>query len=463
MLQVGQVIHDRYQLQQKLGQNAGRQTWLAVDLETQAEPVIVKLLAFGDQVQWDDLKLFEREAQILRQLEHSRIPKYRDYFSIDDRLLWFGLVYAYIPGTSLKQLIDDGKRFSEADVRKIAIAVLKILRDLHHLNPPILHRDIKPSNLILGKDDQIYLVDFGAVQDKAAKEGVTFTVVGTYGYAPMEQFGGRAVPASDLYALGATLIHLLTGTSPADLPQRNLQIQFRDAVTLSSDFATWIDHLTHPAPEARLKSAEQALQVLAHQTELLSAAAISSEHNSTGLGIERPRNTQIKLSKSRTHLEIIIPKQKKIDAIEYAIPRSRGVPAFLLLWGTTLISGITLFIVLLIARGFWFGFHSPLGWILIGLGAIFFLFIAPWFRQTRIRFTRQQFLIEEQHFYSTTSCITGATPDIREVWRGDRCIQITSGPYRNGYRQDRIGYELTDFEQVWLVKEIRKWLKLKQE
>ncbi|MBW4418767.1 MAG: serine/threonine protein kinase [Myxacorys californica WJT36-NPBG1] len=463
MLQVGQVIHDRYQLQQKLGQNAGRQTWLAVDLETQAEPVIVKLLAFGDQVQWDDLKLFEREAQILRQLEHSRIPKYRDYFSIDDRLLWFGLVYDYIPGTSLKQLIDNGKRFSEADVRKIAIAVLKILRDLHHLNPPILHRDIKPSNLILGKDDQIYLVDFGAVQDKAAKEGVTFTVVGTYGYAPMEQFGGRAVPASDLYALGATLVHLLTGTSPADLPQRNLQIQFRDAVTLSSDFATWIDHLIHPAPEARLKSAEQALQVLAHQTELLPAAAISAERNSTGLGIERPRNTKVKLIKSRDCLEIVIPKHRKNDAIEYAIPKASGIRVVMFWLGMTVVGGAiaiptTVIGLLLRARGL-----QPLVWIVLCLGVIFFFLVAPWFRQTRIRFTRQQFFIEEEHFSSTTSRITGTTSDIREVRRGDRCIQITSGPYRNGYRQDRIGYELTDFEQVWLVQEIRKWLKLKQE
>ena len=71
----------------------------------------------------------------------------------------------------------------------------------------MLHRDIKPSNLILGEDEQVYLVDFGAVQDKVAPSCTTFTVVGTYGYTPMEQFGGRAVPASDLYALGATLIH----------------------------------------------------------------------------------------------------------------------------------------------------------------------------------------------------------------------------------------------------------------
>ena len=83
MLQAEQVLHDRYQLKQKQGKNAGRQTWLAYDLHTTpAESVIVKLLAFGGEVQWDDLKLFEREAQVLKQLDHPRIPKYRDYFHI---------------------------------------------------------------------------------------------------------------------------------------------------------------------------------------------------------------------------------------------------------------------------------------------------------------------------------------------------------------------------------------------
>ena len=263
MLQAQQVLHDRYQLKQKLGQNAGRQTWLAEDVGiSPTELVVVKLLAFGGEVQWDDLKLFEREAQVLKQLNHPRIPKYRDYFHIDERSLWFGLVQEYIPGSSLREQLNQGKRFTTKQVRKIALEVLKILEFLHQLNPAVLHRDIKPSNLIWGEDEQIYLVDFGAVQDRAAKEGATFTVVGTYGYAPMEQFGGRAVPASDLYALGATLIHLLTGTAPADLPQRNLRICFEDQVSLSPGVVSWIQKLTEPAPEQRFKSASVARKAL---------------------------------------------------------------------------------------------------------------------------------------------------------------------------------------------------------
>jgi serine/threonine protein kinase len=130
------------------------------------------------------------------------------------------------------------------------------------LSPAVLHRDIKPSNIIWGKNRQAYLVDFGAVQEKAKAEGATFTVVGTGGYAPPEQLWGRAVPGSDLYALGATLIHLLTGTAPVNLPQREMHLQFRDQVSLSPTFAHWLETLIDPAPELRFSNAREALLAL---------------------------------------------------------------------------------------------------------------------------------------------------------------------------------------------------------
>jgi serine/threonine protein kinase len=267
MLQAEQILQERYQLKQQLGNNPSRQTWLALDLA--AEPkqlVIVKLLPFSPQTQWDDLKLFEREAQVLKHLNHTRIPQYRDYFSVEKEagggLPWFGLVQDYINGSSLQQLLKRGKHFTEAEAEEIATQLLNILIYLHELSPPVLHRDIKPSNIIWTEDEQVYLVDFGAVQERAKAEGVTFTVVGTGGYAPPEQLWGRAVPASDLYALGATLIHLLTGTSPAKLPQHRMRLQFQDKVTLSASFAHWIEKLTDPAPERRFSQARQALCAL---------------------------------------------------------------------------------------------------------------------------------------------------------------------------------------------------------
>jgi serine/threonine protein kinase len=327
MLEPQAIVNQRYQLERQLGQNAGRETWLAKDLQKENELVVVKLLAFGGNVQWEDLKLFEREANVLKALDHPRIPKYRDYFSIDDRSLWFGLVQEYIQGDSLREHIAKGHKFTESQVKKIAIAILEILIYLHELSPQVLHRDIKPSNLILtgseGEERNIYLVDFGAVQDKVAAEGKSFTVVGTYGYAPMEQYGGRAVAASDLYALGATLIFLLTGISPAELPQDDdARILFSDRTSVKPHFLQWIQKLVEPTVKKRYVSARIALQALSepvqtpipHINPSASMEPIkqaiptkSKQIPSYNRHYFPPDNSNIQVSTSATCLKITIP------------------------------------------------------------------------------------------------------------------------------------------------------------
>ncbi|MGI0484537.1 protein kinase domain-containing protein [Pantanalinema rosaneae CENA516] len=274
MFQPHQVLHERYQLHTQLGRTgAGRQTWRAIDLETQ-EAVILKLLAFNPQLQWEDVKLFERESLVLKHLDHPRIPQYRDYFAIDEAigsgLPWFVLVQEYIPGVSLEEFLDQKRRFRENQAYCLAEDILEILIYLHELSPPVFHRDIKPSNIILGRDKQFYLVDFGAVQDRAKAEGASFTIVGTNGYASPEQLWGRAVAASDLYGLGTTLLHLLTGIPPAELPQENLRLQFRDRALLSPEFADWLEQLVDPSLEGRFSTAREARKAL--QTHLVQPA-----------------------------------------------------------------------------------------------------------------------------------------------------------------------------------------------
>ena len=151
MLKAEEIIKGKYQLKERLGRTAaGHQTWMAKDLETQ-DNVTVKLLAFNPQMEWNEFKLFEREGEVLKALNHPRIPQYRDYFEIDKTqgqgVYWFGLVQDYILGKSLQELLEEGQHFSEQQVRKIAEEILSILIYLHQLNPPVLHRDIKPSNL----------------------------------------------------------------------------------------------------------------------------------------------------------------------------------------------------------------------------------------------------------------------------------------------------------------------------
>jgi len=263
-----EILADRYQCDRRLGKQAGRQTLLARDLKTQQQ-VVVKLLSFSSDFNWEDLKLFEREVETLKSLSHPAIPRYLDSFEIDTpNRKGFALVQTYIEAKSLQEYLSDGCTFSEREVKQLAIALLDILAYLHQRQPPVIHRDIKPSNILLKNRSgnsvgEVYLVDFGAVQTLATQQGKTVTVVGTYGYMPPEQFGGRAVPASDLYGLGATLIALITKQHPADLPQQDLQIEFEQLTELSSGFTNWLKRMTHPSLERRPASVQIAKEGLA--------------------------------------------------------------------------------------------------------------------------------------------------------------------------------------------------------
>jgi serine/threonine protein kinase len=299
---LGEIFNTRYEILQLLGKKAGRRTLLAKDVVT-GELVIVKLLAFSSDFEWDDLKLFEREAETLKSLSHPHIPRYLDYFEVNSPTIkGFALVQSYIPAQTLEQYLESGRIFTESDIKQIATAILEILIYLHGLHPPVIHRDIKPSNILLGERSgnscgEVYLVDFGSVQTALSTEGGTRTVVGTYGYMPPEQFGGRTIPASDLYSLGATLIYLLTGTHPADLPQKDFRIQFESLVNLSPGLANWLKLMTEPNLERRLNSAREALKTL-EEPQLLGIGK---------LAVGKPADSKIQLIKDGDSLEIVIP------------------------------------------------------------------------------------------------------------------------------------------------------------
>ncbi|WP_369817219.1 serine/threonine protein kinase [Anabaena sp. 4-3] len=302
-MMIGETLNARYEIKQQLGKKAGRRTLLARDVVT-GELVVVKLLSFSSDFEWDDLKLFEREAETLKSLSHPLIPRYLDYFEVNSpKIKGFALVQSYISASTLEQYIQSGRTFTAAEVKQVAKAVLEILIYLHGLHPPVIHRDLKPSNILLGDRSgndvgQVYLVDFGSVQTALATEGGTRTVVGTYGYMPPEQFGGRTVPASDLYSLGATLIYLLTGTHPADLPQKDFCIQFESVGNLSPGLTRWLKLMTQPSLERRFSSASIALQAL---DESPAAIDISS------LAVTQPVGSKIQLTKDWDYLEVFIP------------------------------------------------------------------------------------------------------------------------------------------------------------
>ncbi|MEL6778122.1 MAG: serine/threonine-protein kinase [Cyanobacteria bacterium J06597_16] len=264
------TLPSRYQLKSTLSDRANRKTLLADDQQTH-QLVVVKLMFFGPEATWEDLKLFEREAETLKSLAHPAIPKYIDYFEVKTPVgKGFALVQTYIEAPSLAALVASGHRFSERQLQPMARALLSILHYLHSCSPAVIHRDIKPSNILLSPGNsktpaKLYLIDFGSVQ--AAKSEGTLTVVGTYGYMPPEQFGGRAQAASDLYSLGATLIYLATGQHPAALTQDDMQIAFENvngfSNAFSPSFTHWLKQLTYADLQRRFHRAEEALAQLA--------------------------------------------------------------------------------------------------------------------------------------------------------------------------------------------------------
>lgn len=445
MPQAGQILNERYQIKEKLGQDASRQTWLAVDLNSHPqELVVVKLLALNPQMQWDECKLFEREAQVLQKLDHPQIPKYRNYFILesqaDSRFSWFGLVQSYIPGSSLQQLLNEGKRFCEKQIKKIAVEVLNILVYLHELNPPVIHRDIKPSNLIWGADGRIHLVDFGAVQDQAVLDGATFTVVGTYGYVPMEQFGGRAVPASDLYALGATLIHLLTGVAPANLPQHDARIQFADRVSLELGFVNWISKLTEPSLTERLSTARQAIEALKNRQAL--QYPITSP---------KPTGSKIQFKKSASQLEIRIPRRgrnafRAVYLIGLITPLVYQLPNFLNMSRNLYASTNWLFILPFLMIG-----------VLLLLGLIM-----PIFGQTYLYFERNHFEIKRKLWGFSYWRRRGKTSEITQIFEEEaKSIGAARGVTIEAGRRKFTTNPLATVERLWLIQELKDWLRLR--
>ncbi len=257
-----QLLGDRYEIEQQLGKQAGRWTVLARDLNTDTL-VVVKLLFIDDELNPEDLKLFGREVETLQSIDHPCIPKFLEYFEeVLPTSRAIALVQTYVPGKSFQQILDRGRTFTEPEVKQMGVILLKILSHLHSHKPPILHRDLKPSSIVLGNDRRPHLVDFGSVKTLKSMESVNFTMVGTYGYMPPEQFSGRTVLASDLYSLGMTLIALLTGKSPTDLPRTSGYYDLSSCGDLSPAFVEWLHQITETNLTRRVKSVDEALQML---------------------------------------------------------------------------------------------------------------------------------------------------------------------------------------------------------
>ncbi|MEZ0367523.1 MAG: serine/threonine protein kinase, partial [Candidatus Sericytochromatia bacterium] len=283
-------------------------THLAVDQHKGLE-VVVKELTLSGLDNWKAYDLFEREAKTLGQLRHERIPALVDYFRIEaEEDLRLYIVSERVSGVSLAEKLDAGWHLEESEAIAIARQILGILVYLQGLLPPVVHRDIKPSNLLLSDDGRVSLVDFGAVQSALRPKGGS-TVVGTFGYMAPEQFSGRAVPASDLYSLGATLVHMLAGISPAEMNQEGLRLRFRQHLRCSAALATWLEKLLEPAAEKRPQSAVVALAALERISGGASVLYQEDKVYPEQVSAAGPPGTKVSLHRKKEQLFIEIPPQ----------------------------------------------------------------------------------------------------------------------------------------------------------
>jgi serine/threonine protein kinase len=218
MITTNTILQDRYRILRTLGRGGMGAVYEATDIRLSRTVALKETLVDTDELR----RAFEREACLLANLRHPALPKVIDHFSEGAGLF---LVMEYIPGDDLGVLLEKkGRSFAPAEVLRWADQLLDALEYLHRLDPPVLHRDIKPSNLKLVSESHIILLDFGLAKGSAGQMTRTESksLLGfSPNYSPLEQMQGTGTDErSDLYSLGATLYHLLTGVKPPDALSR---------------------------------------------------------------------------------------------------------------------------------------------------------------------------------------------------------------------------------------------------
>jgi serine/threonine protein kinase len=251
-----------YKISHELGRNqqGGRITWLASSMVSDNQ-IVIKQYSFAQiDSNWSGFNAHEREIKILQGLNYPKIPKYLGAFPT---LNGFCLVQEYIDAPSLAV----PRTFDSDEVKQIAIQVLEILAYLQSRIPCIIHRDIKPENILVDAELNVYLIDFGFARIGSQEVSSSSVFVGTPGFIPPEQLF-KPTTATDLYALGVTLICLLTGTKSTQIS--NLideddpsQIRFRHLLPkLSLRFLDWLQMMVQPKLKNRFANAQQALNAL---------------------------------------------------------------------------------------------------------------------------------------------------------------------------------------------------------
>jgi formylglycine-generating enzyme required for sulfatase activity/tRNA A-37 threonylcarbamoyl transferase component Bud32 len=260
------ILRNRYRPIKALGGGGFSKTYLAEDIDKLEENCVIKQLAPQTQSTYTLKKaqeLFEQEAKQLQKIKHPQIPHLQAYFNEKNSLY---LIQEFIDGQNLLEELTKEGSFNEKKIQELLLDILPVLQIVHQQN--IIHRDIKPENIMrCGTDGKLFLIDFGASKQIKATM-LPGTRIGTFGYASIEQIEDREVyPASDLFSLGTTCFHLITGVHPWELWKTQgygWVNNWRDHVkqSLSLELGEILDNLLKFNYEDRYQSAQEVLKVL---------------------------------------------------------------------------------------------------------------------------------------------------------------------------------------------------------
>lgn len=256
----GPLLNERWKLGPRMGAGSQATTYVAKDTKGEHGRVVVKQLSLEKAGgSWKNFDLFEREMRVLKSLRHPGIPRFIEYFESEPGT--FNLVMQKMPGATLRAF-SKRVRFDDNDIRDILARALEILDYLHKLKPPVIHRDIKPANLLRAQNGKISLVDFGGVRDLIRTDGGS-TMIGTFGYMAPEQLHGQATPATDIYALGATMVALSAGVDPENIPRKGLRMDLRAQLDgTHPGLIEVFEAMTEPDPDDRPQSAREVSEML---------------------------------------------------------------------------------------------------------------------------------------------------------------------------------------------------------
>lgn len=268
MLQIGSLVDNKYKILSEVGHGGMSVVYLAIN-ERANKTWAVKEIRKDGVCDFEAVKQgLVVETDMLKKLNHSHLPSIIDVIDTEDSFL---IVMDYIEGKSLQSVLKHGGAQSTDLVIEWGKQLCDVLGYLHSREPAIIYRDMKPANVMLKPDGNITLIDFGTAREFKNRSMVEDTTcLGTRGYAAPEQFGGRGQTdaRTDIYCLGATLYHLITGHSPAEPPYEIKPLSYWDPAFAGSGLEMIINKCCQQDPEARYQNCAELMYDLEHVSDM---------------------------------------------------------------------------------------------------------------------------------------------------------------------------------------------------